>query len=114
MTATVIFTTNTKKATSFSFPGLHANELMNESLQEIDLKIDYYDMIIVSDLISSLGIKIHGTDITIHWDHVAIPWHDIYSTTNNVFALSQYNGPFDSVTKRMKCIINANYKMPIL
>ena len=30
-------------------------------------------MIIGSDLIISLGINIHGADITIHWDNAAIP-----------------------------------------
>ena len=53
-------------------------------------------MIIGCDLINSLGIDIHGADITIHWDDADIPWCDIDSTTNDVFALSQYNAPFNS------------------
>ena len=53
-------------------------------------------MIIGSDLIRSIGIDIHGADMTINWDNPAIPWHDIYSTTNNVFVLLQYNTPFNS------------------
>ena len=66
-------------------------------------------MIIVRDLIRSLGIDIHGSDMTIHWDDAAIPWRDIDSITNGVFALSQYNAPFNSETKRMKRILNAKY-----
>ena len=66
-------------------------------------------MIIGRDLIRSLGIDIHGADMTIHWDDSAIPWRDIYSTTNNVFALSQYNVPFNSKTKRMKLILDGKY-----
>ena len=66
-------------------------------------------MIIVRDLIRSLGIDIHGDDMTIHWDDAAIPWCDIDSTTNNVFALSQYNIPFNPETKRMKRILDAKY-----
>ena len=66
-------------------------------------------MIIDSDLISYLGIDIHGADITIHWDYVAIPWRDIDYTTNDVFALSQYNTPFNFETKRMKRILDAKY-----
>ena len=66
-------------------------------------------MIIGHDLIISLGIDIHGADMTIHWDDAAIPWRDIDSTTNDVFALSQHNAPFKSETKRMKHILNAKY-----
>ena len=66
-------------------------------------------MIISCDLITSLGIYIHGADMTIHWDNAAIPWRDIDSTTNNVFALSQYNTTFNSETKRMKCILDSKY-----
>ena len=101
-------TTNTKTATSFSFPELHDNELINQSLHVVDLNIDIYDMIIGHDLISSIGIDIHGAVMNINWDDAAIPWYDIYST-NNVFALSHYNAPFNSETKRMKLIINAKY-----
>ena len=46
-------------------------------------------MIISRDLIISLGIDIHGADMTIHWDNDTISWRDIYSTTKNVFALLQ-------------------------
>ena len=61
------------------------------------------------DLIRSLGIDIHGVDMTIHWDDAAIPWRDKYYTTNDVFALSQHNAPFNSETKRMKRILDAKY-----
>ena len=71
-------------------------------------------MIIGFYLIISLGIDIHGADMTIHWDDYAIPWRDIYSTTNNLFALSQYNVPFNSEAKRMKRILDAKYKNLIL
>ena len=66
-------------------------------------------MIIGRDLIRSLGIDIHGVDITIHWDNAAIPWRYIYSTTNDVFALSQHNAPFNAETKIMKRILDAKY-----
>ena len=66
-------------------------------------------MIIGRDLIRSLGIDIHGADMTIHWDDAAIPWRDIDSTTNDVFALSQHNAPFNAETKRMKRILDAKY-----
>ena len=66
-------------------------------------------MIIGRDLIIFLGIDIHGADMTIHWGDVAILWRNIYSTTNYVFALLQYNAPFNSITKRMKRILDAKY-----
>ena len=66
-------------------------------------------MIIGRDLIRYLGIDIHGTDMTIHWDNAAIPWRNIDSTTNDVFALSQNNAPFNSETKRMKGILDVKY-----
>ena len=66
-------------------------------------------MIIGSDLIRFLGIDIHGSDMTIHWDDADIPWRDIYSTTKNVFALSQYNAPLNSETNRQKHILDAKY-----
>ena len=66
-------------------------------------------MIIGRDLIRSLGIDIRGSDITIHCDYAAIPWSNIDSTTNDVFALSQYNAPFKSETKRMKRILDDKY-----
>ena len=47
--------------------------------------------------------------MTIHWDDAAIPWRDIDSTTNDMFALSQHNAPFNSETKRMKRILDAKY-----
>ena len=72
-----VLTTNTKIATSFSFPELHANKLTNQSLHVVDLNIDRYDMIIGCDLIRSLSIDIHGGDMTIHWDDATIPWRDI-------------------------------------
>ena len=84
-----VFTTNTKIATSFSFPEQHANKLINQSIHVVELNIDRYDMIIGSYLISSLGIDIHGADMINNWDNAAIPWRNIESTTNNVFALSQ-------------------------
>ena len=66
-------------------------------------------MIIGRDLIRPLGIDIHGADMTIHWDGAAILWRDIDSTTNNVFALFQYNAPFNSETNRMKRILDDKY-----
>ena len=66
-------------------------------------------MIIGRDLIRSLGIDIHGVDMTIHWDDADIPWRDIDSTKNNAFAISQYNTPLNSETKRIKLILNAKY-----
>ena len=65
-------------------------------------------MIIGRDLIISLGIDIHGSEMNIHWDDAAIPWRDIDSTTNDVFALSQHNAPFNS-EKKMKRILDAKY-----
>ena len=66
-------------------------------------------MIIGRDLIIFLGIDIHGVDMTIHWDDASILWRDIDSTTNNAFALLQYNGNFNSETKRMKRILDPKY-----
>ena len=66
-------------------------------------------MIIGPDLIRSLGIDIHGVDMTIHWDDATIPSRDIDSTTNDVFALSQYNAPFNSEAKGMKRILDTKY-----
>ena len=71
-TAIGVLATNTKIATSFSFPELHDNKLINQSLHVVDLNIDRYDMIIGCDLIWSLGIDIHGVDMSIHWDDAAI------------------------------------------
>ena len=102
-------TTKTKTATSFSFPELNSNKLINQSLHVVDLNIDRYDMIIGRDLVRSPVIDIRGADMTIHWDDAAIPWRNIDSTTNDAFALSQYNAPFNSETKRMKRILNAKY-----
>ena len=108
-TATGVLTTNTKTATSFSLLELHANKLINQPLYVVNLNIARYDTIIGRDLIIYLRINIHGADMTIHWDNAAIPWSNIYSTTNNVFALSQYNTPFNYETKRMKLILNVKY-----
>ena len=66
-------------------------------------------MIIGRDLISYLVIDIHGAEMTIHWYNASIHLRDIDSTTNDVFALSQYNALFKSKTKRMKRILNAKY-----
>ena len=66
-------------------------------------------MIIGCDLIISLAIGIHGAEMTIHLDNDAIPWRDIDYTTNDVFALSQHNTPFNAETKRMKRILNDKY-----
>ena len=65
-TAAGILTTNTKISTRFSFPELHANKVINQSLHIVDLNIDRYDIIIGRDLIKSLDIDIHGGDITIN------------------------------------------------
>ena len=66
-------------------------------------------MIIGHDLIISLGIVVHGADMTTHWDDAAIPWRDIDSTTNNIFVLLQYNAPFNSENNRTKRILDAKY-----
>ena len=113
-TASGVLTNNSKAATSFSSPELHANKLINKSLHVFDLKIDRYDMIIGCDLIISLGIGIHGNDMNIHWDDASIPLRDIYSTTNDIFVLSQYNAPFNSETNRMKRILDDKYTKPDL
>ena len=83
---------------------------MNQSLHVVDLNIDRSDIIIGRGLSRSLGIDIHSTDMTIQWDDAAIPWRNIYYTTNDVFALSQYNAPFNSETNRRKRILDAKYK----
>ena len=93
---TIVKINNTKTATSFCFPELHANKLIDQSLHVVDLNIDCYDMIIGRDLIRYLGIDIHGADMTIQWDDAAIPWRGIDSTTNDVFSTSQYNATFNS------------------
>ena len=94
-TAAGVLTTNTKTETSLSFPELHVNKLINQSLHVVDLNIDCYDTNIGRDLIRSIGIDIHGPDMTIHWDDAAITWRDIDSTTNDMSALSQHNAPFN-------------------
>ena len=66
-------------------------------------------MIIGRDLIIYLDIDIHGAAMTIHWDNAAIPWHNIYSNKNYVFALLLYNTPLNFETKRMNCILDAKY-----
>ena len=66
-------------------------------------------MIIGRDLIRSLGIDTNGADMPIHCDDATISWRDIYSTTKDVFALSQYNTPFNSETKGMKRILDDKY-----
>ena len=88
-TAAGVLTTNNKTATSFSLPELLANKIINKSLHVVDLNIKRYGMIIGRDLIRSLGIDIHGAYMTIHWDNAAIPFCYIYSSTNNVFAISK-------------------------
>ena len=108
-TAASVLTANPKTSTSFSFPEIHANKLINQSLHVADLNIDRYDIIIGPGLIRSLGIDIHSADMTIHWYDAAIPWRDIDSTTNDEFALSQYNAPFNSETKMMKRTLDAIY-----
>ena len=70
-------------------------KLINQSLHVVNLNIDRYNMIIGRDLIRYLGIEIHGADMTIHLDNTTIPWRDIDSTTNDLFAISQYNAPFN-------------------
>ena len=109
MTDAGVITTNKRTATSVSLPELHANKLINQSLHVVNLNIDRYDIIIGCDLISSLGIDIHGADMTINWEDATIPWRDIYSTTKDVFLLSQYNATFDYETKRMKNILDDKY-----
>ena len=64
-TAARVLTINIKIATSFSFPELHANKLINKSLLVVDLNIDCCDTIICRDLIRSLGIDIHCVEMTI-------------------------------------------------
>ena len=76
-TASGALTTNTKTATSFSFPELHAHKIINQKLHVVNLNIDPYDTIIGRDLIISLDIDIHGADMTIHWDDATIPWRNI-------------------------------------
>ena len=71
-------------------------------------------MIIGCDLISSLGIDTHGTDMTIHWDYATIPWNDTDSTKNYVFSLSQYNALFNSEINIMKRIFDARYWKMVL
>ena len=66
-------------------------------------------MIIDRESIRSLGLDSHGTDMTIQWDNAAILLHNIDSTKNNVFALSQHNAPFNSERKIMKRILDAKY-----
>ena len=80
-TAAGVLARNTKTATSFSFPELHAKKLINKSLHLVELNIDRYDMIIGHDLIISLYIDIHIAYMTIHWDYAAIPWRDMDPTT---------------------------------
>ena len=106
---TIVKSTKTKTATSFTFPELHANKLINKWLHVVNPNINRYDMFIGRYLIRFLGINIHGAGMTIHWENAAIPLHDIYSTTNNVFALSHYNAHFQSETKRKKRILDAKY-----
>ena len=60
-------------ATSFSFPELHANKLINKSLHVADLNIDLYNMIIGRDSIIPLVIDIYGADININLDDAAKP-----------------------------------------
>ena len=66
-------------------------------------------MIIGHDLMRYLGIDIHGDNMTIHWDDAVTPWRNIYSTTNDIFALLQYNALLNSEIKRMKRILDAVY-----
>ena len=78
---------NTNTATSFSFPELHANKLIKQSLHVVNLNINHYDMIIGNYLSICHGIDIHRADIIINWDDAAIPWRNKYSTTKDVFMI---------------------------
>ena len=83
--------------------------MANNHIGTVELNIDRTNMIIGHDLIRYLEIDIHGADMIIHWDDDTIPWCDIYSTTNYVFVILQYNTPFNSETKRMKRFLDAKY-----
>ena len=86
-TAAGVLATSTITATSFKFPELHANKLINQSPHIVDLNIGRYDMNIGRYLMISLGIDILCADMKIHWDDDAIPWSDVDSTTKNIFPL---------------------------
>ena len=66
-------------------------------------------MIIGRYFIRSLGIVIHGSDMTIHLDDVAITWRDKDTTTNNLFSQSQYTHLSTLKKRRMKRILDAKH-----
>ena len=51
----IVKNANTKIATNFRFPELHANKSINKSIHVVDLNIERYDMIVGRELIRSLG-----------------------------------------------------------
>jgi hypothetical protein len=63
-------------------------------------------MIIGRDLMVKLGLDAKGSDLSIEWDDVAIPWRDMESTVDDHYLIDNANLP-DGPTKR---ILDASYK----
>jgi hypothetical protein len=82
--AGMLNTTAKTKRLEFRLLELNANRNIEKSFHVADIDLKNYDVIVGRDLIASLQLDIEGGDMSIKWDHSAIPWRSITSIVDDM------------------------------
>jgi hypothetical protein len=96
-----------KTKTHFVLPKLYNNRITEHTFQLLPNPIGY-DMIVGTDLMADLGIKLNFQDSSIEWDEAPMPFKDKDAKIKTDLYIDDRRAVHESTT-RMKQLLDATY-----
>lgn len=94
--------------THFMLPELYHDRIIEHKFNVLSTPIGY-DMIMGTDLMTELGLKLNFKDACIEWDEASMPFKSRDATLESSFNIEDADAVLDS-TGRMKRILDAHYE----
>ena len=102
-------TTSKQAVVQFLLPELYADRVIEHSFNVLETAVISYDMIIGTDLMRELGLKLDFKDLTITWDEAVMPFKNRDDTFETGFYQADSTAVLES-TERIKRILDAKYE----
>ena len=102
-----VLLTNTTVQTHFVLPELYNDRVIEHTFNVLAMDIGY-DMVIGTDLMSDLGLRLDFQNQGIEWDEASIPFKSIDDTFETGFFIKDSQAVIES-TERIKNILDAKY-----
>ena len=101
--------TNKKGKTHFILPELYPKRIIEHTFHLLPTTTGGYDMIIGTDLMSELGLKLNFQDACVEWEDASMPFKDRDAAFETTFHVEDI-GSVQESTDHIKRILDATYE----